>query len=58
MSIDKEYGKYIPICDGCWDTLPPENTHNDARHAIKEAGWSTKNTDGEWLNLCPQCEEV
>lgn len=57
MAIDKEYGKYIVICDSCEDILAPENTHNDARHAAKEAGWNTNNVDGDWINLCPACKD-
>ena len=58
MAIEKEYGKYIAVCDMCGDTLPAEDTYNDAIRAIKEAGWSTKNADGEWINTCSTCEEA
>lgn len=57
MAIEKEYGKYIVVCDACNDSLSPEDTHNDARHAAKEAGWSTSNVAGEWINLCTLCKE-
>ncbi len=57
MAIEKEYGKYIVVCDSCNECLSPEDTHNAARHAAKEAGWSTSIVVGEWINLCPTCKE-
>lgn len=53
--IDKFYGQYTPMCDNCEDTLPGELSHNDAREAMKNAGWHTEKSGGDWTNYCPEC---
>ncbi len=42
MSIEREYGKYVPTCDNCGDFLDPEDSFEEARIALKENDWKTK----------------
>jgi hypothetical protein len=55
--IEKDFGKFIGICDCCGEVTPPCDTWNECREYIKDNGWKThKNkTTGEWENLCPVC---
>lgn len=55
MAIEKEYGKYIPVCDGCLTTLEPCDTFQDAVDQCKEEGWTNHRIDGQWQNRCPNC---
>ena len=60
MAIEKQWGKYVPVCDGCGCVLDDteHDTFDEARIALKEAGWSTgKDGSGEWVNFCPDCGE-
>lgn len=39
MAIEKEYGKYVPVCDGCLDTLDGCDSFEDAVQLCKDNGW-------------------
>lgn len=55
--IEKWSGTYTPTCDICGETLPPEGTWQDARNAIRDAGWTIqKGGDGHYEHICPECE--
>jgi len=56
--IDRVYGKQVPTCDGCGDTLPPQETFQDALDAIKEEGWASDPVNGEFENYCKECKEA
>ena len=58
MSIDKIYGRYAITCDNCETMLPHEDSWEDARDALKDAGWWSYREGGEWHNLCPECLAV
>lgn len=59
MAIEKEYDKFVPTCDGCCETLPREDSFEEAKIAMKEEGWTTKldRLSQEWVNYCPACQE-
>ena len=57
MSIDKEYGKYIPVCDGCGKILEPTQNFSNALKAMENDGWSRRIEGNDWKNYCPACEE-
>lgn len=59
MAVEMEYGKHIPTCDNCGDTLDAEDTFDDAVQAMKDEGWTVKYVGGEveWENLCTCCQE-
>ena len=62
MAIEKEYGKFIPTCDGCGETLDKCDSFDEAREAMEDEGWARKllqnGATKEWINLCPTCQEV
>lgn len=45
----------VPVCDGCGVELPGCDGFDEARAAMKEAGWKTAKVRGEWVNYCPEC---
>lgn len=57
MAIEKEYGKFIPVCDGCLATLNGCDTFQDAVDECKENGWRNVKVNGTWQNRCPKCYE-
>jgi len=57
MSIEKEYGKFIPTCDNCGRTLDECDTFDDAVEAMAVKEWTRAKVDGEWTNKCPNCLE-
>lgn len=56
MSIERFYGQYTPVCDYCDKTLPGERSYADAIRAKREAGWESRKVDGEWLDICTDCQ--
>ena len=57
MAIEFEYGKRVPTCNLCGDKLPPEDSFEEAKIAMKEAGWSAEKIDEDWANYCLDCKE-
>ena len=56
MAIERR-GGYVPVCDICGDELPHEMDWEDARLAMKEAGWkAVKVGGGIWENWCDKCQ--
>lgn len=55
MAIEKEYGKFIPVCDGCTTTLDECDTFQDALDECKENGWTNVKVGYVWENRCPKC---
>lgn len=55
MAIEKEYGKFVPVCDGCLATLDECDTFQDAVDECKNNGWQNVNINGSWQNRCPKC---
>lgn len=54
--IDREYGQMRLVCDAC------ENAETDLCDDFnqmigdaKEAGWSIRSGNGEWVHKCPGC---
>lgn len=57
MSVEKEYGKFIVICDLCDESMPAADNWNDALSEAKAEGWQSKCVAGTWENYCPLCKE-
>ena len=58
MSIEREYGSFVLVCDICGETVP-EPSFDDAVAAKKIHGWrSRRGEDGEWYDACPSCQEA
>ena len=62
MSIEKEWeGRtrvYIPTCDICGEQLQPQYEWDDVFEVMKDSGWNAKKINGEWINLCEDCQKV
>lgn len=58
MSIENFHGAYTAVCDCCGDILPPEDDFYDAVTAKKSAGWKSQKTDGQWEDICPDCQKL
>ena len=57
MAVEKEYGRFVPTCDGCGATLKPQDTFEEAKEAMNRAGWSTEKVPTGWENYCTDCKE-
>ena len=61
MSIEKYvddnyFTTFTPVCDGCGDMLGDKTDFYDAVNAKKDAGWKSHQEHGEWVDLCPDCQ--
>lgn len=56
MSIERYYGQYTPVCDCCGERLPGELSFSDAVRAKREAGWESRKVNGEWEDICTDCQ--
>lgn len=46
--IEKEGGKYIPVCDNCFTTLAEQDTFEEAVEHLHDCGWiAIKDVYGE-----------
>jgi len=61
MAIEKRWEDgeeiFTPVCDTCGDALEDEWDFDDAVAAKKAAGWRSRKIDGEWIDICPYCQE-
>ncbi|MTI95210.1 MAG: hypothetical protein FH749_06935 [Firmicutes bacterium] len=62
MSVERFYGSqdvYFLTCDVCGEE-PPEifNDFDDAVDYKKANGWQSKKRNGEWEDICPDCQDV
>jgi hypothetical protein len=58
MSIDKQHGKYIAICDTCGDTDGQEfESYGECVDHKRNENWKSKRDySGEWTDTCPSCQ--
>ena len=49
---------FVPMCDCCGDELDIEWSYEDAVLSLRRAGWQAKKVDDEWVNYCPECQEM
>lgn len=54
--IEKEYGKYNLECDICGRYIPKFDTFQDALDYAQDMGWTKKKENGEWINICEDCQ--
>ncbi len=58
MSINKFKGAFILICDNCGEEFDELfDDFYDAVEAKKYYGWKSKRINGEWEDVCPECQE-
>ena len=55
MSIIREHGGFVPVCDICFDNLPAQATFQDAVDLQKDEGWDSVLIAGEWHTKCADC---
>lgn len=54
--IDRYYNQYTPTCDYCENTLPAAFSYRDARAKMRDAGWESRKSNGEWIDVCFDCQ--
>lgn len=58
MSIVKEGRAHVLRCDICGDkALQDFDDFWDAVQYKKDNGWKVKKWDGEWTDICTECQE-
>jgi len=59
MAIDKlpDGGGYALVCDVCWEVPYSSDDFNDVVDHKKENGWKSRKADGEWIDVCPDCQD-
>jgi hypothetical protein len=56
--IERHYGKYTLICDVCCKEVDEEfDDFQDAVDYKKFADWRSKNINGEWVDVCLDCQD-
>ena len=56
--IDKQHGSYILVCDICGEVVDvPFDDFYDAVQFKKDNGWKSRKVNGEWKDICPECQE-
>lgn len=58
MGIDNFGGIYTPACDICGEELDGEFNFYDAVDAKKRAGWRSQKVNGQWEDVCPECQSL
>ncbi|HHW90826.1 MAG TPA: hypothetical protein GX745_08005 [Clostridiales bacterium] len=59
MSIEKEDGMYRLYCDICGEkTSESFFDFYDAVQHKKQEGWRSQKNQGEWEDVCPDCQEA
>ena len=56
--IDKQSGRYHLACDVCGEEI--DETFDDFYDAVqhkKDNGWKSQKVNGEWEDVCPECQE-
>ena len=56
--IDKQSGRYHLICDICGEEA--EEDFDDFYEAVeykKAEGWKSQKRNGQWEDVCPECQE-
>lgn len=55
MSIEKNYGRFQPMCDACGHALEEHDDFYDAVSAKKAAGWKIQKIGEDWIDTCTNC---
>lgn len=56
MSIIIAGRMYEPTCNICGSTLQGEFDFMSAVKARKQAGWKSQKEDGQWVDICCDCQ--
>ena len=49
--------RYVLVCDECGREVKYFNTFDEAVEYKRDNGWKSKKDDGEWVTLCPNCQQ-
>jgi hypothetical protein len=55
--IDKEHGEFILSCDFCGEQVDGFDDFYDAVDYKKDKGWKNKRINGDWNDICPECQK-
>ena len=60
MSINKQYGHFVLVCDVCQESASCESfaEFDGAVKYKKIMGWKSQRTNGQWEDVCPDCQEA
>ena len=59
---DREYGKFVLVCDICGEEIDGFDTFDDALDYSREEGWESKcgerlDLQYGWIDVCPKCQK-
>lgn len=58
--LDRDRGQIVFHCDGkrCAEVFcSGTNDFHEALEMLKDDDWQVRNIKGEWLHVCPSCQE-
>lgn len=55
--IDRVYNEFRLVCDVCGNEETGFNYFDEAVEARKELGWISRRINGEYQDICPDCQE-
>jgi hypothetical protein len=56
MTLERQHGKIVFVCDRCSDELDTEtDDFDEARQTLVHDGWVTRKEGSEWHHYCPDC---
>lgn len=60
MSIERQYGEVMFVCDECGDEGPSDESFNYMKSLAKRDGWLVTKDDetDEWIHICPGCVKL
>lgn len=61
MSIERDYDNFVLhfvlLCDVCGEEENEQfDDFYDAVEYKKSEGWKSQRVNGEWLDICPECQ--
>ena len=57
MTVDRQKGKIVFVCDGCGDGLDTDTADfQDAKAHLKTEDWGHAQDEGVWKHFCPGCK--
>ena len=53
--IERDYNLYVLVCDVCGE----QEVYDSFDEAVeaKKQGWKSKAEKGQWIDICPECQE-
>ena len=57
MMIEREWDGFTLTCDICGHEIKPFDSFQEAVQYKKDEGWRSQKRDGEWEDICPDCQD-